>query len=43
MSVYCTPRLDGPNSLHDKEAKMFVKVWTSDVYNTLKTRKLIEL
>lgn len=25
MSVYCTPRIDGPNSVHDKNPKMFVK------------------
>ncbi|RMX37761.1 hypothetical protein pdam_00006613 [Pocillopora damicornis] len=25
MSVYCTPRVDGPNSVHDKNPKMFVK------------------
>ena len=28
MSVYCTPRIDGPNSVHEKNPKMFVKVKT---------------
>ena len=31
MSVYCTPRIDGPNSVHEKNPKMFVKVKTSKV------------
>lgn len=31
MSVYCTPRIDGPNSVHEKNPKMFVKVKTSKI------------
>ena len=31
MSVYCTPRIDGPNSVHEKNPKMFVKVKASKI------------
>ena len=30
MSVYCSPRIDGPNSVHEKNPKMFVKVKRSE-------------